>query len=180
MQNRQPGPLDTPLGTLKGLREWIQQSAASQPFTEPDEDWVPTAFLVGRRDIAVVGMPALASTTDSDAKDLVIRTLGEEARRAKTVVLGLVVSAWVTRVEKADFDSGNWVMPSESPNRTEELVVYVLSRFDLAQTSAAEIIRHPSGPPTLGPWNVRENFDLVSRFNVLRDYLVPAAKRNLR
>lgn len=163
-----------PFATVAGLREWIQRAAAGMPFTNPDDDWVPTAFLVSpRQGITVVGMPALVQAGIApEQKDAVVGALGDEARRYKATRLGIVVSTWTTNVPRSDFDAGNWVMPSESPAREEQLVVYALSRFDPAQASLAKIIRHPSRPPMLGPWKVMSDFDLVSRFNTLRDYLV--------
>jgi hypothetical protein len=137
--------------SFDGFVEWAKSAVVTvgQSFTEPDDDWMPTALVQNADSIVVAGLdPSFFGSTE--AKDnLADEVLPALLRKYEAQRVALVMSSWMVSGKSEDVDMS--VRPSENPNRVEVVVVTVIDR-DNAGMYVAEILRGKE-PPILGEWD---------------------------
>jgi hypothetical protein len=133
-----PDPLKKTLELVMKRAEWIGST-----FTEPDTDWQPVAIIYALKRQSVLplqwGDPGGQRYVMEIQLPIVLR-----AEQAAAVVL--VLPVWRTEREGAGQPA-----PSQTPNRTEHLLVQAMSAIG-HYLRMAEIHRSATAPPTLGEW----------------------------
>ena len=114
-------------------------------FTDPSDDWMPTAFLRDGDDRLIVVALVIDKLQIADVThDLVRQTNGK--------FLALVLSSWVVNADDlAPGEKASGIMPSQHPKRREALFVPV-SDGRKAEMWIAMIKRSTDHPPTLDAW----------------------------
>lgn len=162
-RNPRPGAALEALETAKHYVEFTCEN-----FDEPDDDWNPVMFCIGRGDTGntiVAFDPAFMG--DPDAKDkLADEVMPALLKQTQAVAVATVFSTWhidVRNIAKLDGISEEearvqWEtfhaaggMPSQHPARQEQVLIAGLSAVE-EHHHWAPILRHDGKPPTLAPW----------------------------
>jgi hypothetical protein len=113
-------------------------------FTDPNDDWFPVVMIqTGEAIIPVI----LEITDDREATGRGLEVLLRNTGAEQAV---LVSSSWF--VIRGPGDIGDSYPVRDQPDRKEVLVMTHVTR-DSMEMMMADIHRHESKPPTLGPWS---------------------------
>lgn len=130
------------LDSIKGSAEEIGENVLA-----PDEDWKPTVFVLKDNQVAVSHFPI--EEGDGWREFFFTRHL---PNAIKTVypnpeAVAVLVTSWMAQVEPEEFESGDFVRPSQREDRVECLILCGVSA-DEEISCVAEIARS-DGPPQL-------------------------------
>lgn len=142
--------------------EKMQESAegVGQEFTGPGDDWTMVAVAHPADPNAqglVIGFdPAMR-------KDQTVIALRQLIEQADIEAFTMVVSTWISHIERKDYDPNNITRPSEDPNREERLLIFGANADEQIATFST-ITRDGTNPPTLGPWEDFPTDGMTGRF----------------
>lgn len=148
--------LVAPENLMKVLMEGVE---LIRPTLEPGADWHPVLHLAGMNadpPFAVLDIGDLL-----DAKDALVVAVASTIKDRKARCLGMVTTAWtVQRRVPEGWKPGDpppeyydqvGPRPVDDPNRQEAVVVTTMTA-EKVLCHIANISRHDSEPPQLGPW----------------------------
>lgn len=148
--------------TIERFTEVVKDAATSMPtlFEEPDDDWAPVAMILGYKEGQEglgVGVAPIPPAWLED-KDELVKLLRKAIKEYRAVAIGLVLSAWMLRLEKDEVEHPELDLPrpSESEDREEILTVSILAANE-EHFLMAEIKRDNENPPTLGEWETSDD-----------------------
>jgi len=128
-------------------------------FTKPTDDWFPVVMIqTGDAIIPVI----LELSDDKEATGKGLETLLRNTGADQAV---LVSSSWFI-LRGPDDDISESLPVRDQPDRKEVLVMTHVTR-DSMEMMTADIYRHESDPPTLGPWS--EPMDGLSVSGIFAD-----------
>jgi hypothetical protein len=131
---------------LQFTKDTVQKIA--NEFKGPDADFVPALLIrTHNDDVLVVGLKG--DMDSQSAKDDMAEFMLAACACARAKEAAFVSSCWALRkISKDDYESGNFVMPRDSPDRIEAVSVMYAS-LDGDVMATREIIRRKGRPPTL-------------------------------
>jgi hypothetical protein len=123
-------------------------------MTEPDQDWLPTAFMVDAdAGLAVVMIDPEFMSTPMTKEILATAVLPGIIAEHSSVAAAFVATAW-----QADYDHDHQISeqlrqlrPSQRPDRWEVVMFTAATAFEF-KVMCARVERHPDSPPTLAEW----------------------------
>lgn len=125
-------------------------------FTDPDDDWVPVLFALGK-ELRIFAIPGQYAN-DPDAKDALFgRVLPDLVRTENVKAIAIVVSAWMVEGDAAAEYVADEKRRSlvDHPKRVERLVLSAVDRVG-EEMWWAPIERDGVAPPKLGKWEQAE------------------------
>lgn len=134
------------------------ESMGRENFTEPDDDWVPIMFMLGEEDgKPISSMASIGHFMDSDHSKDMLATMVIPAMirkfQAKTVVL--LLNVWTAQEPMGgwfEHRQGEFIQPSQRPDRQEALTLAEYTRQGLTRYAQAKINRYEYKPPDLDEW----------------------------
>jgi hypothetical protein len=127
------------VAVMKDGAEEIQRG-----FKNPDDDWFPVLMIQSK------GLTIPCMLKFDDDKEQICEGIANLLRKVHADEAVLVASSWY--VERGpDHPLGLDLPVREQPDRKEVLMLSHVTR-DSVNVFMAEIHRHESAPPTLGPW----------------------------
>ena len=146
------------------------EGMAKAVFTQPDDDWVPMLFFLGTKDgEEFMSMAPLDHfMTDDKSKDmLAYGVLPRLLKEFQVKVAVLLINGWTASDPPGGYLNhgvGEWIRPSQRPDRKEMLLLSEYTREGVMRQASALIVRHESAPPTLEPWKDIDAKSMSGRF----------------
>lgn len=135
----------------------------SHHFKEPDEDFLPFAFIEGRKEAHILALDTNFFNSPERKRILFSTILPEIYRKVDGEIFAVVISVWL--IKRPLLSTAPIERPSIAPDRIECVLVFCVSADNEAVYTAA-INRFPDSPPILSQWN---NDPFVEQYGMLDD-----------
>jgi hypothetical protein len=153
------------LRNIRTLSEFLRGAVETlAPTLGPEEDWLPTVFLI-KDD----GIPVIIHTdgwANDEQRMSFVREIVQRLMETKAVAFGMIATVW-TYDSKKDIPLPPYIVrPRDSPDRMEAVQVLTCSA-NLTIVALTPIERHPISHPTLREWEVVDGLaegDMVTPF----------------
>lgn len=136
----------------KVMKDFLMEAASGiGPTLGPEEDWMPTAFLVAQDGSMVIS--PLIEWGDDDERADTIAALALVIEQREIVTVGMVHTIWMLMLFGGTTEEAlnTSPRPRDHPQRSEAVMVMALTAEEVAMASAA-IERHKDSPPTIREW----------------------------